>query len=120
MHTLVSAHITTEALALVCHALVADSEKAREETSLVGGKDNTEKFGPLKSVLGNVPALYANSEVCLQPPTLILLRLTPRRSRDAEVISYGVPLFHLYSWYPFPLSKLDAIKKQLRSVYPLR
>ena len=56
----------------VYHALVADSEKAREETSLVGGKDNTEKFGPLKSVLGNVPALYANCEVCLQPPTQIL------------------------------------------------
>ena len=84
MHTWVSAHITTVALALVCHA--ADSEKVREETSLVGGKDNTEKFGPLKSVLGNVPALYVNCEVCLQPPTLILLRFTHRRSRDAEVI----------------------------------
>ena len=55
MHTWVSVHITTVALALVCHALVADSEKAREETSLVGGKDNTEKFGPLKSVLGKSP-----------------------------------------------------------------
>ena len=31
-------------------------------------KEATERFGPLKVVLGSIPALYANSEVCLRPP----------------------------------------------------
>ena len=32
-----------------------------------GAQDDTEKFGPLKVVLGAIPALYANHEVRLKP-----------------------------------------------------
>ena len=52
-------------LALTHRASVA--EKAREGPSLVGAKNDTEKFGPLKTVLEEVLAQYANREVCLQP-----------------------------------------------------
>ena len=38
------------------------AERARR-----GAQDDTEKFGPLKVVLGAIPALYANDEVRLNP-----------------------------------------------------
>ena len=37
------------------------------ERARMGAQDDTEKFGPLKVVLGAIPALYANHEVCLKP-----------------------------------------------------
>ena len=52
-------------LALTHRASVA--EKARERTLLVGAKNDTKKFGPLKTALGEVLAQYADREVCLQP-----------------------------------------------------
>ena len=43
------------------------AKEAREGTSLVGVEGDTEKkFGPLKAVLGGIPALYANHEVRLK------------------------------------------------------
>ena len=43
------------------------AKEAREETPKLGGaKSNTEKFGPLKAALGNIPALCANHEVRLR------------------------------------------------------
>ena len=53
--------------ALIYHVLVA--KRARRATLLGGGEAATEKFGPLKIVLEAIPALYANREVCLAPPT---------------------------------------------------
>ena len=45
------------------------AKKAREETPKFGGvKSDTEKFGPLKAALGNIPALCANHTVRLRPP----------------------------------------------------
>ena len=46
---------------------VAVAKRARRGTLLGGAQDDTEKFGPLKVVLGAIPALYANHEVCLKP-----------------------------------------------------
>ena len=52
---------------LVYWAAVA--KKAREETPKFGGaKSETEKFGPLKVALGNIPAFCANHTVSLRPP----------------------------------------------------
>ena len=42
-------------------------KRARRGTLLGGVQDDTEKFGPLKVVLGTIVALYANHEVCLKP-----------------------------------------------------
>ena len=45
------------------------AKKAREETPKFGGaKSDTEKFGPLKVALGNIPAFCANHTVRLRPP----------------------------------------------------
>ena len=52
-------------LALIYRLLVA--KKARKGTLLEGATDATEGFGPLKVVLGAIPAIYANREVCIQP-----------------------------------------------------
>ena len=44
------------------------AERARRGTLLGGAQDDTEKFGPLKVVLGTIIALYANHhEVRLKP-----------------------------------------------------
>ena len=43
------------------------AKRARRGTLLGGAQDDTEKFGPLKVVLGAIPALYANHEVRLKP-----------------------------------------------------
>ena len=51
-------------LALTYRAPVA--KVTREGTSLEGVDGNTEKFGPLKVVLGSIPPLYANHEVRLK------------------------------------------------------
>ena len=40
------------------------AKRARRAT-LLGGEAATERFGPLKVVLGAIPALHANREVCL-------------------------------------------------------
>ena len=54
------------ALPLVYCAPVANT--AREETPKFGGaKSDTERFGPLKVILGGIPVLYANHEVRLNP-----------------------------------------------------
>ena len=42
-------------------------KRARRGTLLGGVQDDTEKFGPLKVVLGTIVALYANHEVRLKP-----------------------------------------------------
>ena len=63
MHLWVRARLTMM-LALIYRASVA--EKAREGTSLVGAKNDAEKFGPLKTVLADIPALYGDRKVCLQ------------------------------------------------------
>ena len=45
------------------------ARRAREETPKFGGaKSDTEKFGPLKIALGNIPTLCANHTVRSQPP----------------------------------------------------
>ena len=54
------------ASALIYRALVA--KKAREHALLGGAKGTTEKFGPLKVVLENIHALFADRTVRLQPP----------------------------------------------------
>ena len=46
---------------------VPAAKRARSAT-LLGGEAATERFGPLKVVLGAIPALYANSEVRLVSP----------------------------------------------------
>ena len=70
MHPRVSAHLTI-VLAFIYRESVA--EKVREGPTLpVGAKNDAEKFGPLKTVLRDIPALYDNREVCLQPSTQIL------------------------------------------------
>ena len=51
-------------LALTYRAPVA--KETREGTSREGVKSNTEKFGPLKVVLGSILPLYANHEVRLK------------------------------------------------------
>ena len=43
------------------------AEKARRGTLLGGAQNDAEKFGPLKVVLGAIPAIYANHEVRLKP-----------------------------------------------------
>ena len=43
---------------------VPAAKRARSAT-LLGGEAATERFGPLKVVLGAIPALYANREVRL-------------------------------------------------------
>ena len=43
------------------------AERARRGTLLGGAQGDTEKFGPLKVVLGAIPAIYANHEVRLKP-----------------------------------------------------
>ena len=53
-------------LALAYRAPVA--KRARKDTLLKDG-GSTEKFGPLKVVLGAIPALYANREVRLKLST---------------------------------------------------
>ena len=63
MHLWVRARLTVT-LALIYRASVG--EKAREWTSLMGAKKDPEKFGPLKAVLADISALYADREVCLQ------------------------------------------------------
>ena len=45
---------------------VPATKRARRVTLLGGAQDDTEKFGPLKVVLGAIPALYANDEVRLK------------------------------------------------------
>ena len=52
---------------LIYLALVA--KKTREDTFLVDARIKTEKFGPLKVVLGKIPALFADRTVRLQSPT---------------------------------------------------
>ena len=47
--------------ALLHHVPVA--ERARKGMLLGDPKEATEKFGPLKVVLGTIPAAYANREV---------------------------------------------------------
>ena len=46
---------------------VPAAKRARSAT-LLGGEAVTERFGPLKVVLGAIPALYANREVRLVSP----------------------------------------------------
>ena len=48
---------------------VPAAKRARSAT-LLGGEVATERFGPLKVVLGAIPALYANREVRLVSPAL--------------------------------------------------
>jgi hypothetical protein len=43
---------------------VPAAKRAREGTLLGDASEATEKFGPLKFVLGSIPALFANREVC--------------------------------------------------------
>ena len=50
-------------LALMYHA--TDTEKTHENALPEGAKSNTEKFGPLKVVLGTIPALFADRTVRL-------------------------------------------------------
>ena len=57
----------TVALALVHHVPVA--KRAGKGTLLGDGEEAIEKFGPLKVVLGAIPAVYANREVRSQPPS---------------------------------------------------
>ena len=65
-HPRVCVH-TTMVLPLVYWAPVA--KIAREEIPKFGGaKSDTEKFGPLKAALGNIPALCANHTVRSWPP----------------------------------------------------
>ena len=49
-------------------------------TSLEDVKGATEKFGPLKAVLGAIPAIYANREVRRQQPQDSSLMNTPQES----------------------------------------
>ena len=51
------------ALALIYHAI--DAENTRENALPKGAKSNAEKFGPLKVVLGKIPALFADRTVRL-------------------------------------------------------
>ena len=51
-------------LALIYH--VIDAEKVHKNTSPEGAKSNAEKFGPLKVVLGKIPALFADRTVRLR------------------------------------------------------
>lgn len=51
---------------LVHHVTVM--KRAREGILLGGPNEDTERFGPLKAVLGNISALYANRDVCLRSP----------------------------------------------------
>ena len=44
------------------------AKKPRETPKFWGAKGDTEKFGPLKVALGNIPALSAIHTVCLQSP----------------------------------------------------
>ena len=54
------------ASALIYRAL---AEKKTHENTLPGGvKSSTEKFGPLKVVLGKIPGLFADRSVRLQSP----------------------------------------------------
>ena len=60
-------------LALAYRAPAA--KRARKGSLLEGVGGNTEKFGPLKVVLGGIPPLYANHEVRLKlsaqaPPSM--------------------------------------------------
>lgn len=55
------------ALAPFHHVPVA--KRARRGTLLEGTSEAAEKFGPLKVVLGAIPAVYANREVRSQPPS---------------------------------------------------
>ena len=52
-------------LALIYRAPV---EKRARRGTLLGGEAATERFGPLKVVLGAIPALYSNREVRLVSP----------------------------------------------------
>ena len=55
------------ALALSHHVPVA--KRARKGTLLEEEKEATKKFGPLKVVLGTIPAIFANRQVRFQSPS---------------------------------------------------
>ena len=68
-------------------------KKAREETpKLRGAKSDTEKFGPLKAALGNIPALCANHTVRLRP-----LLTTIISHSFQETVSVGNKISNLLS-----------------------
>ena len=54
------------ASALIYRALA--EKKTHENTLLGGAKGSTEKFGPLKAVLGKISGLFADRTVRLQSP----------------------------------------------------
>ena len=56
------------------------AERGHTGTSLEDVKEVTEKFGPLKAVLGAVPAIYANREVRRQQPQNSTLMNTSQES----------------------------------------
>ena len=80
-HRKVRADIST-LLALTYRTPVAKG--THEGTSLGGVKSNTEKFGPLKVVLGRIPPLYANHEVRLK----LSARASPLTNTLAEGYRY--------------------------------
>ena len=48
---------------------VLGAKRARKGTLLGGVEDGTGKFGPLKVILGTIPALCANREVLRSQPS---------------------------------------------------
>ena len=54
---------------VLSHFRVPAAKRASKGTLLGGTDEAAEKFGPLKAILGSIPALFANREVCPYPPT---------------------------------------------------
>ena len=77
---------------------------ARRGTLLGGVQDDTEKFGPLKLVLGGIPALYANHEVRLKP----CAQYSPSRTDSQEIVTVSNRVKNL-------LSRVVALEERFNS-----
>jgi hypothetical protein len=70
------------------HSRVPAAKRARKNTVFGGANEAAEKFGPLKAILGTIPALFANREVRPYSPTWdlsltnISLGVRSRRKQD--------------------------------------
>ena len=91
------------------------TKRARKGTLLRDPNEAMERFGPLKAVLGAVPAVFANREVGSKPPSQILLpQMNSRQGSAAVGDKIKVLLSHVVALEDFFDSRPGDVAEQRR------